>query len=88
MPGDAGMGWGMKIRVLLRINRTGMCWGSRVWGNLPWTALRTWGTEEGGGNRKGCTLDHKDAPAGSLSDLIVNYHYIGIKFHLTRDQYH
>ena len=82
------MGWDMEIRAPLRTNRTGMCWGSRVWGNLPWTALRTWGTEEGGGNRKGCTLDHKDAPAGSLSDLIVNYHYIGIKFHLTRDQYH
>ena len=51
-------------------------------------ALRTWGTEEGGGNRKGCTLDHEDALAGSLSDLIVNYPYIGIKFHSTSDQYH
>ena len=33
-PGDAGMGWGMEIRALLRTNRTGMCWWTRVWGSM------------------------------------------------------
>ena len=70
-PGDAGMSWRMEIQALLRPNRTGMCWGSRNLGSMD-------GVEELRKNRrkyrKRCALDHEDAPARSLSDLIVNYH--------------